>query len=59
MDRRTTSQIKRDLRSCYENAGIGRLMQDAEVEAYFIREARALERELELAITGYVLEAVR
>ena len=57
-ERRTIQDIKRDIRCCYENAGIGRQMNDREVEEHFTREAKALERELELRRTGYVLTGV-
>ena len=55
MERRKLNHIKRDLRACYENAGIGEKMNDREIVEHFIREARALERELELQKTGAVL----
>ena len=55
MERRTISDIKRDLRVNYQNAGIGREMNSASVQDHFTREARAMERELELRRTGYVL----
>lgn len=55
MERRTLKDIKHDLRANYANAGIGRQMKSASVQEYFLREARAMERELELRLTGYVL----
>jgi len=55
MRHRKLSEIKHDLRACWANAGIGRQMGSASVQEYFTREARALERELELQKTGYVL----
>lgn len=55
---RTLNQIKRDLHACLSSAALGREMRDPEIVAHFEREARALERELELRTTGHVLECV-
>ncbi len=52
---RQLAHIKRDIRACYENAGLGHQMRDKEVVDHFLREARAVERELELRKTGRVL----
>lgn len=55
MERRPLHEIKRDLRTCYENIGFGQEYSDQEIVEHFLREARAIERELELRKTGYVL----
>lgn len=55
MEQRRIAEIKRDIRACYENVGLGRQMRDQEIVDHFLREARACERELEIRKTGKML----
>lgn len=52
---RTLNEIKRDLRACLSSAAFGVEVNDREIVQHFEREARAMERELELRKTGRVL----
>lgn len=55
MNPRRMSAIKRDLRNCWENAGVGRRMKSSVVEDFYTREAHALEREMDLRRCGFAL----
>jgi len=56
--KRTLQQIKQDIRSCYDSVAIGYQLKDQEIIDHYTREAKALERELELRKTGHVLTGV-
>ena len=52
---RLLKDIRRDLRRTWQLAAVARDMKDAGCEAYFVREALALEKELSIRVTGIVL----
>lgn len=45
MERRTLTQIKQDIRSCWDGVAVGHQMGDSIVIRHFLTEARAYERE--------------